>query len=97
MTRFMVLVNYTEQGLRNLSQTVSRAEAFAKIAQQHGASVTAQYWAMGRHDGVMILEAPDDQIAAALLARLGGQGNVHTQTLRVFDRGEIESILAKAK
>src|SRR5438105_9579382 len=97
MSRFIVLLNFTEQGIRNVSQTIGRAEAFAKVVRQAGAAVAEQYWAMGPHDGVMILEAPDDQTAAALLAKLGTQGNVRTQSLRLFDRSEMESILAKVK
>ena len=97
MSRYIVLLNFTEQGIQNVLQTVDRAEAFANVVRQAGASVAEQYWAMGPHDGVMILEAPDDQVAAALLAKLGSQGNVRTQTLRLFDRTEIKSILAKAR
>jgi len=97
VAKFLVLLNFTEQGMKNVSDTIKRSEAFHKSAEKAGASVKAQYWTVGRYDGVLILDAPDEPTAAALLTKLGSLGNVRTQTLRAFDRGEMESILAKAK
>ena len=97
MAKFIVLLNFTEQAIKNVSETLKRSEAFQKSAEKVGASVKTQYWTVGRYDGVLILDAPDEPTAAALLTKLGSLGNVRTQTLRAFDRGEMESILAKAK
>ena len=97
MARFLVLFNFTEQGLKKISETITRAEAFDKMAQKAGASVQAQYWTVGAYDGSLVLEAPDEQSATALLTKLAGAGNVRTQTLRAFDRTEMEAILAKAR
>ena len=57
----------------------------------------AQYWTAGAYDGALVLEAPDEQTAASLFTKLGSLGNVRTQSLRAFDRAEMESILAKAR
>lgn len=97
MVRYLALFKFTEQGIRNIGETLNRAEAFNKVAQKLGASVKDQYWTVGRYDGALVLEAPDDQTAAALMAKLGGLGNVRTETLRAFDRGEMGSVLAKAR
>jgi uncharacterized protein with GYD domain len=97
MAKFLVLFNFTEQGAKNISETTSRAEAFHKMAQKVGASVQAQYWTVGAYDGALVLDAPDEQSAAALLTKLGTLGNVRTQTLRAFERAEMEAILAKAR
>src|SRR5438067_176121 len=97
MAKFIVLLNFTEQGIKNVSETIKRSESFHKSAEKVGASVKAQYWTVGRYDGVLVLDTPDEPTAAALLTKLGSLGNVRTQTLRAFDRNEMESILAKAK
>ena len=97
MVRYLVLLNFTEQGMKNIGETLSRSDAFGKSAQKAGAAVKAQYWTTGAFDGALLLEAPDDPTAAALLAKLGSLGNVRTQTLRAFDRGEMESILGKMR
>lgn len=64
-----------------------------KKAKSKGASIRDVYWTSGAHDGVLILDAPDDATAAALFLSLAQQGNVRTRTLRAFDRKEIRSVL----
>jgi len=97
MVRFVVLFDYTQQGIAKVSDTLSRADAFSKAAQKSGVSVKSQYWTSGGHDGVVVLEGPDEQVIHALLLKLGIDGNVRTRSLRAFDRSEMEAILAKAR
>ncbi|HSZ54163.1 MAG TPA: GYD domain-containing protein [Tepidisphaeraceae bacterium] len=97
MVRFASLFNFTEQGIRKYAETVSRADAFIKEAQKSGVKVTAMYWLVGAHDGLVVMEAPDEQTATATLLKLGSLGNVRTQTMRAYDRAEMEPIVAKAR
>jgi uncharacterized protein with GYD domain len=97
MVRFASLFNFTEQGIRKYAETVSRADAFIKEAQKSGVKVTAMYWLVGGHDGLVVMEAPDEQTATATLLKLGSLGNVRTQTMRAYDRAEMEPIVAKAR
>ena len=97
MVRFLSLFTFTDQGAKKIAETAERAEAFQKLAQKAGATVKALYWTVGDCDGAVVLEAPDEQTALGLLAKLAALGNVRTHTMRAFDRGEIEPILAKAK
>ena len=97
MVKYLALFQFTEQGIKNISDSVGRANAFQKLAQKAGASVKALYWTAGAYDGAVVLEAPDETTAVALFAKLGSLGNVRTQCLRAFDQSEMESILAKAR
>lgn len=97
MLRYLCLFNFTDQGAKHIGETVSRAEAFGKMAKQAGATIKSLYWTTGRYDGAVILESPDEQTAVALMARLASLGNVRTQTLRAYDREEIAPIIAKMK
>ena len=97
MVRFVSLFNFTEQGIRAYGETVARADKFTKEAQKAGAKVAALFWTVGAHDGLVVLEAPDEQTATALLLKLGAGGNVRTQTMRAYDRAEMEPIVAKTK
>jgi uncharacterized protein with GYD domain len=97
MVRFVVLLDYTHQGIAKVSETLTRADAFSKAAQKAGVSVESLYWTSGGHDGVIVLEGPDEQVVTALLLKLASGGNVRTHTLRAFDRAEMESILAKPR
>jgi len=47
---------------------------------------------MGQYDGLVILEAPDDQTVMRFLAATGMQGNIRTNTMRAFGEEEIGSI-----
>ena len=53
------------------------------------------YWTLGDHDGLLILEAPDDETATAAVLHLGAMGNVHTTTVRAFTAAEMDKIVAK--
>ena len=97
MVRYIGLFKFTEQGIKIVSETISRADAFKKAAQKAGAAVKSVYWTVGRYDGVIVFEAPDEQTAMGLLTKLGAAGNVRTETLRAFERGEMETILSKAR
>jgi len=96
MVRFVVLIDFTQQGISRVADTLSRADTFTKAAHKVGVSIKSQYWTSGGHDGVLVLEGPDEQTVQALILRLGIEGNVRSQSLRAFDRPEMEAILAKA-
>jgi uncharacterized protein with GYD domain len=66
-------------------------------AQKLGMKIVEEYWTMGAYDGVVIMEAPDDETMSAFILKVGSLGNVKGQTLRAFRRNEMEGILAKIK
>jgi uncharacterized protein with GYD domain len=96
MATYISLFNYTEQGVKNFKDTRKRAAAFEAMAKKSGVSVKTVFWTMGRYDGVVILDAPDDQAVTTTLLQLAAAGNVHTTTLRAFNGEEIDAIIAKA-
>jgi uncharacterized protein with GYD domain len=97
MSTFIVLGNFTDQGVRGVKDTVKRAEAFKALAKQHGATVREIYWTLGSHDVVTVIDAPDAESVTALGLAAGSLGNVRTQTLRAFSASEMTKITAKLK
>jgi uncharacterized protein with GYD domain len=95
MSLYIVLANFTEQGIRNVKDSPKRAEAFRDMAKKCGVTVKDTFWTLGQYDIVAILEAPDDVSITALGLSLGTLGNVRTQTLRAFSSADIKSILGK--
>jgi uncharacterized protein with GYD domain len=95
MATYIILANFTEQGIRNVKDTTKRADAFKNMAQKAGVTVKEEYWTLGAHDIVAIVEAPDDMAVTALALSTGALGNVHTQTLRAFSKAEMTSIVGK--
>ena len=55
------------------------------------------FWTIGRHDVVLIIEAPDDEAAMAFALSAGKLGNVRTETLRAFSQAEINQILNRVE
>jgi len=93
MARFVVLVNWTVQGVRSVKDTVSRSKAFREAAKAMDCEVAEICWTLGPYDIVSIVDAPNDEVATRLGLLLGLQGNVKTTTLRAFGETEMERII----
>ena len=93
MATYVILANFTEQGIRNVKDTVKRADVFKEAAKKKDAKVRDIFWTLGAHDVVAIIEAPNDEAITGLGLTLGMQGNVRTQTLRAYSASEIGKIL----
>jgi uncharacterized protein with GYD domain len=97
MATFVMLANFTEQGIRNVKDTVKRAEAFKEMAKGAGVTVKDLYWTLGAYDIIVTAEAKDETAVTALGLTLAKAGNVRTQTLRAFGASEMTEILGKVK
>jgi uncharacterized protein with GYD domain len=95
MPRYVVLVSWTEQGVRNVKETLERTDSGGEIAEKHGLKLEQAYWTVGPYDMVAIFEAPDDEALSAHLLEIGSLGNVRTTTLRAYDEEEMSRILRR--
>ncbi|QRM56216.1 GYD domain-containing protein [Sinorhizobium sp. BG8] len=84
MTMYIVLINWTEQGIKNVRDSPKRLDAAKKLLGDMGGSFKDFYLTMGDHDMVAVCEAPDDAVAARFCLSLGMAGNVRTKTLKAF-------------
>ena len=97
MAKYVSLLQFTEQGVRSVKDTIKRATAATAEAEKMGVKVTDSFWTMGAYDVMLLLDAPDDETIGAFSLKLGSLGNVKTHTMRAFRREEMEKILAKIK
>ena len=95
MAYYVLLANFTDQGIKSVKDTQKRADAFKALASKSGVKVHTLLWTLGQHDVVAIAEADDDIAATALSLSLAALGNVRTQTLRAFDTADMTKIMAK--
>jgi uncharacterized protein with GYD domain len=95
MPTYISLINWTDQGIRTIRETLDRATKFDELAQKHGASLEQVYWTVGPYDIVAIIEAPDDESATALLLEGSSLGNIRTTTRRAYDRDQMSEILQR--
>lgn len=95
MPNYVMLVHFTDQGVKTVKDSPKRADAFKAMANKQGATVKELYWTLGQYDIVSVVEAPDDMTMTALGLSVGALGNVRTQTLRAFSEAEMKTILSK--
>jgi len=95
MARYVSLLRFTPQGVKNLKQSPARAAAFCKVAEKAGVQVEAQLWTAGAYDGILILSAASEVKALNAIARLVATGNVSTETLQAFDAKEFAAIVRR--
>jgi uncharacterized protein with GYD domain len=95
MATYVILANFTDKGIHDAKDTISRGDKFKAMAANAGVTVKEMYWTIGNFDAVTICEAPDDETATALSLSVATRGNVRTQTLRAFSFDEMARILGK--
>jgi uncharacterized protein with GYD domain len=95
MPRYVVLVNWTDQGIRNVKHTIERTDHGGEIAEKHGLKLEQAYWTVGTYDMVTVFEAPDEEAISAHLLEIGTLGNVRTTTLRAYDEEEMSGLLSE--
>ena len=95
MPSYLSLVNWTEQGIKNVKDSPRRLDQVKHKIEQAGGRVIFFYMTMGQYDLVTVFELPDDQAAAKAALQLGMGGNVRTTTLKAFTEEEYRGIIGK--
>ncbi|HVL45208.1 MAG TPA: GYD domain-containing protein [Acidovorax sp.] len=95
MVTFISLCTFTDQGIRSIKESTQRADMVREAASKFGSKMTHLYWTQGQYDLISIIESPDDSSATAFGLAIASAGNVRMQTLRAFNRDEMNHILSK--
>lgn len=95
MPTYVVLLNYTDQGIKSIKDSPQRAANARKAIEAAGGKMHAIYLTMGQHDLVAIVEAPSDEAFATVMLGLASKGNVRSTTMRAFSEKEMASIIGK--
>ena len=95
MATYVTLINFTEQGVRNVKDTANRASHYKELAAKIGCTIKEIWWTQGQYDVVSIVKAPDDASATALAMSVGKLGYIRTQTLRAYSAAELAPIMDK--
>lgn len=93
MPRYVALVSFTEQGIRDIKNSLKRADRFKKLAAKHKVKVREIHWTMGKYDIIVSFDAPHDAAISALTLDNAQLGNVRTETMRAYTRDEFAAIL----
>jgi uncharacterized protein with GYD domain len=94
MATYVILANFTDQGIRNVKESPDRLAAFKAMAEKMGVTMKSALYTVGAYDMVNVVEGSDEAVTSVLL-KLGSLGNIRTQTLRAFSPEEMKAITAK--
>jgi uncharacterized protein with GYD domain len=95
MPTYIVLANFTQQGIENIKDSPTRLDAVKQAAQRTGGEIKAFYLTMGRYDMVIVAEATSEEALAKVLLATGAQGSVRTETLSAFTEAEYRKLIAE--
>ncbi len=93
MATYVMLCNYTGNGIENIKDSPKRLAAAKSAFQAKGGELKQFYLTMGRYDMIVIGEIPNDEAAATLALTIGSGGAVRTETLRAFNENEYQGII----
>ena len=94
MSAYMLLCNFTDQGVRTIKEMPQRRAAARELGKKLGVDIKAGYLAIGTYDLIIDTEATDDEAMAKFLLSLAALGNVRTTTVKVFPEADVDKIIA---
>ena len=93
VAHYVLLLNWTDQGIRNVKEGPKRAASFERLVKKMGGEAS-YYYTLGQYDLVAIVKLRDDAAMLKLGLELGRLGNVRTTTLKGWTRQEMARIFS---
>jgi uncharacterized protein with GYD domain len=95
MPRYILLVDWTDQGVEAVEETVDRLEHGSELGEAFGCEIEHVWWTQGGHDMVSVINAPDEQAMVAYTLAIVRLGNLRTTTLRAWTADEMRQIVGR--
>ena len=92
LSNFIVLGNWTEQGIKNVAEVPERVKTTRKMIEKAGGKMLF-FTTMGKYDFVLLVEIPKDEDMAAILLCTGSIGNIRTTTMKAWTEAEASKLL----
>ena len=94
MVTYLMLLNWTDQGIKSVKDSPKRLDAVKKLAKDMGGEVKSFHMTLGAYDLVLIVDMPNNDKLASFGLKLGSFGNVRSTTLKAFPEDEYRRIIA---
>jgi uncharacterized protein with GYD domain len=88
MPQYIMLVNFTDQGLKGVKDVPNRQDKSRETAKQFGVERKTVWMTFGPYDFVHLYEAPNDDAMAKFVMTLSSFGNLRTTVMRAWDESE---------
>jgi uncharacterized protein with GYD domain len=95
MALFIVTINWTEQGIRNVKDSPKRRSAAKELAKKCGVEIKQLYLTSGDSDLLAICETANGDNVAKFAMAIGSQGNIRTRTARAWTEAEFEKLVSE--
>ncbi len=93
MLTYFILANWTEQGIKDIKASPKRLRSAKRLAKGYGVKFRSFHMTLGQYDGILTVEASNDEAVAKFMLSLGSAGNVRTTTLKGFTEQEHREII----
>ena len=88
MPHYILLINWTEQGIGKIKDSAERYNSFKALVEKAGGKLIGGYYTFGEYDVVIIINAPSDDMVMSLMLKIGSHGNIRSKTLKAFSAEE---------
>jgi uncharacterized protein with GYD domain len=95
MPTFMMLLNWTDQGIRSIKDSPKRSQAARDLAKKVGVEIKHLYLTSGDSDLVIFVDAPSGDNVAKFALAVSSLGNVRTRTARAWSAEEYQKIVSE--
>jgi uncharacterized protein with GYD domain len=93
MATYLMLLNWTDQGIKNVKESPKRMDAAKKLAKDFGGEIKTIYMTQGSFDLAFVTDMPNDDKVASFVLKLGSLGNVRTTTLKAYSEDDYRNII----
>ena len=93
MPSYVMLANWTDQGVRAVSELPKRIDQAKRLLSEMGGQFTSLHATMGEYDLVGIYDAPDDAVALRFTMMLQKLGNARTTSMKAFPEQALREIV----
>jgi uncharacterized protein with GYD domain len=94
MPHFVILGNWTDQGIRNIQDAPERAKKAHSMFEKAGGKMQV-FYTLGEYDFISVVEVPSDEDLMKVLLCLGSMGNIRTKTMKAWTEAEVSKTLSE--
>src|SRR4026209_146779 len=94
MVTYLMLLNWTDQGIKNVKDSPKRLDGVKKLAKDLGGEVKSFYMTLGEYDLVLIVDMPNNDKLARFGLKLGSLSNGRATTHRCVSEDNYHRIIS---
>jgi uncharacterized protein with GYD domain len=95
MPHYVILWNWTDQGIKAVKDSPNRLTSFGAQLEKLGGKLVGEYYTMGKYDGVVIVDAPSDETIMSIMLGNASKGNFRSMALKAFPMSETGKIIER--